>query len=102
MDEAYFVSSCVEKAKWPPTLMPPPVATLNTELASSSSEPLTGIALNDDGVIVDTGEYDDEERDPDLYPICLLVCPRGVCFVYQYGIVALVDLDGNEYLTRMD
>ncbi len=40
--------------------------------------------------------------DPDLYPIAKITRKEEVVYQYWYGIIAIIDKDGNSFVTRMD
>ncbi len=57
---------------------------------------MTGGALNLEGVYTYPG-------DPDLYPLMMFETHTEVCFVFEYGIVGVVNrTDGCTWVARMD
>ncbi|TVO33087.1 cytosolic protein [Vibrio algivorus] len=54
------------------------------------------------GVITDTGTFQNRDNDEDLHPqLACLVEGRGRVFIYHGGFVAFVD-DEHTFITRMD
>jgi hypothetical protein len=59
------------------------------------SPPMTG------GVVKEDGVYSYPE-DPDLHPLVKLVTERGTVYVYQYGIVSILETNKPTIVYRMD
>lgn len=53
------------------------------------------------GIVKEDGVYSYPE-DPDLYPMVKLVTERGTIYVYQYGIVSILETSKTTVVYRMD
>ena len=54
------------------------------------------------GKVDDEGVYTYPE-DPSLFPVIKITRATGeACYIYDYGIVAIIEADGTQFITRMD